>query len=77
LTIFQIIMKKQKLSLEELKVESFITKEGNIKGGTDISAISISVTVASYIASQVTSIIAGVTDGCVEYSEASDCSFSA
>jgi len=72
-------MKKQKLSLEELKVESFITKKGvEAKGGS--TAACISAFSAAYLFDPITdaiSVITRMSNDCPEYSEAFDCSMSA
>jgi len=74
-------MKKQKLSLEELKVESFVTNQKMMQGGvtptiTLKSLLELAPTVIEFSIA-VGESIAKMSDACPEFSEAVDCTFSA
>jgi len=74
-------MKKQKLSLEELKVESFITQKGNLqaKGGITPATTVVSRFISAAFNAGVAAgqQLAKASDACPEFSEALDCTFSA
>jgi len=65
-------MKNQKLNLEELKVDSFVTKK-SIKGGAE-HPLSWYI---GYYAHAVYDAVTKISNDCPEYSEAVDCSMSA
>jgi len=68
-------MKKQKLSLEELKVESFVTNQSKVKGGD--TPVTFTITLATVSVATISGITEKCTEGCQKYSEAVDCSISA
>jgi len=68
-------MKKQKISLEELKVESFVThtqSSETLKGGTStLISLSVAVSAASYLSCTY------LSEACPVFSDGDDCTFSA
>ena len=78
-------MKKQKLSLEELKVESFVTNQNQVKGGSSlicsiISILEIAPTVIETpieVGASIVQSIMKMSDECNDFSAELDCTFSA